>query len=328
MLKTPTVLLSKYSHLLLTIYRLAQELPVAQFQDAVLFALKESLPFDTAMWGAGTMTAAGLDPHCTHLHQTSTAMMLAYDKVKHQDSAAAQVTQQPTLTIAIHTDTDFGGQDHKEIREFCHEYGHRNMLITCDFNPITKINQWIGLYRRDPEQICSEGEKQILASLAPHLMQALAINRIIHLDRLSGDIARERWCVAIADTRGIIYHADASFWKLIACDWNVDNTQTLPQALLQSLITNDQVLGRTVIVRRNLENEFLYIKVRQRQPVDLLSTREYLVAKLLADGLSQKEVANKLGRSPDTIRSQVREIFRKLDIKNVVLLAPHLALRE
>jgi len=324
----PPTLLSKYSNLLLTIYRFAQELPVPQFQDAILFALKDSLPFDSAVWGTGTMTAAGIDQHSTHLHQTSAEMMLAYDKVKHQDSAAAQVTLRPTMTIAFNADMDLDGPDQNEIREFCHEFGHRNNLITCDINPITKFAQWISLYRKDPRLICTEDETQILASLAPHLMQALAINRIIHLDKLSGDIARERWCVAIADTRGTIYHAAASFWKLLECDWNVNNTETLPQALLQNLISDDQVVGRKVIVRRSLENDLLYIKARERQPVDLLSTREYLVAKLLVDGLSQKEVAKKLGRSPETIRSQLREIFRKLEIKNVVLLAHHLALRE
>lgn len=328
MLKPPTVLLSHYSNLLLTIYRLAQELPVSQFQDAILFALKKSLPFDSAVWGTGTMTSAGIDQHSTHLHQASEVMLLAYNKVKHQDTAAAQVTQQQTMAIAFNADIDLGGPDQTDIRAYCHEFGHRNYLITCDIHPITKFTHWISLYREDPRGLCTEDETQILASLAPHLMQALAINRIIHLDKLSGDIARERWCVAIADTRGMIYHATATFRKLLACDWNADNTETLPAALLLHLLADNQVLGRKVIVRRSLENDLLYIKARPRQPVDGLSTREYLVAKLLVDGLSQKEVANKLGRSPETIRSQVREVFRKLEIKNVILLAQHLALRD
>jgi DNA-binding CsgD family transcriptional regulator len=327
MLKSSNGLLSKYSHLLLTIYKLAQELPVSEFQDAILSALKGSLPFDSAVWGTGTMTKAGIDQHSTHLHHASEAMVLAYNKVKHQDSAAALVTQQQTTTLAFNADVDLGGPGQREILAYCREYGHRNYLITSDIHPTTKFTHWISLYRKSPEQICTADEAQLLASLAPHLMQALAINRIIHLDKLSGDKARERWCVAIADTRGRIYHANAPFWKLLGSDWNVDDTDTLPKALLKTLIVNDQVLGRNVIVQRSLENDLLYIKVRQRQPVDQLSAREFLVAKLLVEGLTQKEVASKLGRSQETIRSQLREIFRKLEIKNVVLLAQHLALR-
>jgi DNA-binding CsgD family transcriptional regulator len=53
-----------------------------------------------------------------------------------------------------------------------------------------------------------------------------------------------------------------------------------------------------------------------------------MVAKMLAGGMSQKEVAAKARRSPETIRSQIRVVFEKLDITNVVMLAPHLALRD
>ncbi|NVO07190.1 MAG: helix-turn-helix transcriptional regulator [Rhodoferax sp.] len=327
MSKSSIALLSKYSHLLLTIYQLAQELAVSEFQDAILSALKGSLPFDSAVWGTGTMTPVGIDQHSTHLHHAGEAMVLAYNKVKHQDTAAALVAQQQTTTLAFKADVDLGGPDQLEILAYCREYGHLNYLITSDVHPITKFTHWISLYRTDPVQICTAEETQLFASLAPHLMQALAINRIIHLDKLSGDKARERWCVAIADTRGRIYHANAPFWKLLGSDWQVDGTDTLPKALLETLVMDDQVMGRNVIVQRSLENDLLYIKARQRQPVDHLSTREFLVARLLAEGLTQKEVASKLGRSQETIRSQLREIFRKLGINNVVLLAQHLALR-
>jgi len=139
------------------------------------------------------MTDAGIVQHSTHLHQTTPAM-------------------------AFNADADLGGPHQKEILEYCHAYGHRNYLITCDVNPKTQFSQWLSLYREDPMQICTEEETQILANVAPHLMQALAINRVIHLDRMAGDLARERWSVAIADTKGGIYHASKTFWDLLACE--------------------------------------------------------------------------------------------------------------
>ena len=72
----------------------------------------------------------------------------------------------------------------------------------------------------------------------------------------------------------------------------------------------------------------LFLKARERAPVDSLSTREYLVAKLLASGLTQKEVAAKLERSPETIRSQAKVIFNQLGIGSATLLPGHLALRD
>jgi DNA-binding CsgD family transcriptional regulator len=320
-------LLSKYSDLLLTVYRLAQEMPVAKFQDALLNALKSCIPFDSSMWGTATMTDGGLDIHSTHLHQSSEAMLVAYDAVKHQDSPAQCLAQQETGTMGFQHDVVFLAPEKQEIRQFCEDFGHRNFLVTSNINPHTKFAQWVSLYRKDAKQICTDEEIQMLASLAPHLMQALAINRVIHLDKLVGDTARERWSVAIADARGVPYHADKDFWKLILLEWDSLDHERLPQTLMDRLRLNDCYIGSHVVVQRSLEHGLLYLKVRRREKVDDLSAREYLVAQLLATGLTQKEVAVKLERTPHTVSSHVRSAFKKLEIDNVVLLPQHLALR-
>ncbi|HXD41197.1 MAG TPA: helix-turn-helix transcriptional regulator, partial [Ramlibacter sp.] len=90
----------------------------------------------------------------------------------------------------------------------------------------------------------------------------------------------------------------------------------------------DYFTGRLIIVRRNLEHGLLFLKARERHAVDALSAREFLVARLLTSGLTHKQVAAKLERSPDTIRSQVKTIFEKLGINHVAMLAPLLVLRE
>src|SRR5215208_1515011 len=95
--------LSHYSALLLTLYRQAQELPVNHFQDSVLEALKQLLPFDSSMWGTCTVNSAGIDIHTLHLHNTTQAMIDAYQKVKHLDTSAMSLADQPTATIALNT---------------------------------------------------------------------------------------------------------------------------------------------------------------------------------------------------------------------------------
>ena len=62
--------------------------------------------------------------------------------------------------------------------------------------------------------------------------------------------------------------------------------------------------------------------------MDNLSPREFLVAELLAGGMTQKQIATRVGRSHETIRSQVKAIFTKMQINNVALLAPLLVLRQ
>ena len=300
-----------------------------EFQDVILDDVKPLVPFDSSMWGTATMTGDGIDIHSLHLHNTTQAMIDAYEKVKHLDVAALQMTQQPSATMGFNTSTDFGGAQLQPYREFLHRFRHENFLITTDMNPVTRFVQWVSLYRNDPQQVCTPTDTELLACIAPHLMQALAINRLVHLDRLTGDLAREKWAVAIADNRGVLYHADPKFRELLRAEWRSDDEERLPHGLLDRLMADDsQVVGDRVVVRRSLERGLLFLKARQREEVDTLSQREFLVASLLVSGLTHKQVAARLDRSPETIRSQAKAIFEKLGINNVAVLASKIALRS
>ena len=103
------------------------------------------------------------------------------------------------------------------------------------------------------------------------------------------------------------------FRDLVQREWARDaDAERLPAELLDGLLRAEAaVVGRKVVVQRNLERGQLFLKARERQPVDSLSSREFMVARLLSGGLSQKQVAAKLERSPETIRSQSRVIFDK-----------------
>lgn len=322
-------LLSHYSKILLDIYRLAQELPVEEFQDGVLCVLKAYLPFDSSMWGTAQMTATGIDIHSLHLHNTTQAMIDAYEKVKHLDKAAMQVSARPTATMGFNTAIDFSDAELKPYKSFLEEYRHENFFITSEINPMSRFAHWVSLYRFERRQLCTPEETEFLSCLAPHLMQALAINRRVHLDRLTGDAAREKWSVAIADRRGIIYHADRRFLDLVQDEWSLVDAERLPQSLIILLTQeNNHICGTNIILHRTLDRGMLYLKARYREAVDDLTMRELLIARLLISGLTQKQVASKLGRSHETVRSHVKSIFDKLSINNVAMLGPKLALLE
>lgn len=274
------------------------------------------------------MTSGGIDVHSIHLHQSSQAMLVAYELVKHQDSIAQRVVQPTVTTLAFNSDIEFAGPDKAGMHGLCEEFGHRNGLITCDLNPFTKFVHWLSLYRKDAMQVCTEEETQILHLLGPHLMQALAINRRIHLDKLVGDVALQCWSVAIADRRGVPYYVSDLFWEHLEAEWATKDKAHLPNALMKKLLSKNQIIGRNIVVHCKPEHGLLYLKVRRREKVDGLSPREHMVAKMLANGMSQKQVAVETKRSPETIRSQIRIVFEKLEITNVVMLAPHLALRD
>jgi two-component system, NarL family, response regulator DevR len=52
-----------------------------------------------------------------------------------------------------------------------------------------------------------------------------------------------------------------------------------------------------------------------------LSHQEQKIVALIAQGLTNKEIAQRLGSSPFTVRNQVKAIIRKLERKNRVQVA-------
>ena len=322
-------MLSTFSQLLLTIYRRAQEAPVQEFQDLILGDIQPFIPFDSSMWGTATMTDGGIDIHSMHLYRSSPQMLEAYEAVKHQDIAAARATSRARHTQGFNARALFSEPSHHDLRDFCVRFGHENAFITSDIHPVTRFVHWVSLYRADAARFCTEAEIQMLEHISLHMMQALAINRLVHFDRLMGDVARENWAVAIADRRCVLYHADTRFSDLVGSEWPGCSRDKLPAPLMASLNGKDsRLIGKKVVLERSLEHEVLFLKARKRQAVDSLSTRELIVGRLLVSGLTQKQVAAQLDRSPETIRTQVRVMFDKLDIGNVVMLAPHLAMRD
>jgi DNA-binding CsgD family transcriptional regulator len=326
---TPQSDLSRFSRIVLDLYRSAQEVPVDQFQDAALERVKAGLHFDAAVWGTATMTPQGIDAHSLHRHRFPEDMMEAFLRVKHQDSAAERATRQARTTIGFSAAEEFTREDQEEIRQFARDYSQHHCFVTSDIHPVTRFVHWISLFRSDPARRCLDDEIQFLSELAPHLMQSLAINRLVHMDRLLGDAARDCWSVAIADPRGVLYHADARFLELVLPEWPLAEHDRLPMQLVRQLLVQDEpLLGRSSVLRCSQQQGLLFLRARARHEVDALSARELVVGQMLAAGMTHKQIAKQLDRSPETVRSQIKSIFEKLRINTVTLLPPLLALRQ
>jgi DNA-binding CsgD family transcriptional regulator len=312
-----------FNTLLLRLYRLSQELPIQLFQDAALAQIKQVLPFDASMWGTATATPDGIDIHTVHLHQKSPEMLAEYALVKHLDSAAASVLGQSHVTRAFHSESWFSGAGNRDMRAFLHRFQQKNVLIAADSNPYTQFVHWVSLYRADEDAHCVEADRQLLSQLAPHVMQALALNRVMHLGQLGdADKAMSPYGSAIADARGVLYHADPQFRGLAQAEWSDWRGPTLPMALIASLVASGQerFVGQTLVVRRYFEHGLLFLKARSRCPADQLNLREWTIARRIAKGESHKEIAQALNRSPATVRNQIQTIYEKLQVGNIATL--------
>lgn len=308
---------SDFSDFLLQLYRLASERPIRDFQDAALSLIKPVLPFDSSMWGTATSTPHGIDIHTIHLHDKPPEMLAAYDRLKQHDSAAASLRGLGRATRGFNAEHCFAAPEQGEFLNVLRSFDQENFFITTQHDPRTAFVHWISLFRADAEAYTTDGEERLLARMAPHVMQALALNRVMHLDRLAPPDAPAR-ASAIGDLLGLLHHADPRFEAMLRAEWDDWPGRALPRAVLQHfLLGHERFQGRTVVVAHRVEQGLLFLKARARCRADDLTPRERIVAERMALGETHKQIAQALGRSPATVRNQIQSIYDKLDVRHV-----------
>jgi DNA-binding CsgD family transcriptional regulator len=311
-----------FNELLLRLYRLSQELPIQCFQDAALEQIKAILPFDSSMWGTATTTPEGIEIHTVHLHEKSPEMVVQYEHVKQHDIAASSVFGKTRVTHTFNAERFFAEPEKQDMLDFLHRFEHENFFVSAEGVPRKNFMHWFSLYRADKDAYCTEDERLLLAQLAPHVMQSLALNRVMHLDKLEApDRALSPYGSAIVDARGVIYHACPQFRQLAQAEWNDWDGLALPAGLLDKLRLNaERFMGRTMFIRQYVEHGLLFLKARPRCLADQLLPREHTIAALIAKGQSHKEIAQTLERSPATVRNQIQRIYEKLQVNSIATL--------
>ncbi len=318
-----------YNHLLLNLYRQSHEQPVEHFQDQALDLLKPVLPFDSAMWGSATMTTAGIDIHTIHLHLQPPEMLQAYEEVKHLDTAAQAIARHPSETLAFEARTWFGGSHQGALRDYGRRFEQSHFFIGGMVNPATLYTRWLTLFRARTDAHCTEGERQLLAALLPHVQQALELNRLTHLGQLRQGLARDPLGSALADPRGIIHHMDVVFEHALRAEWPGWQGPRLPAAVQTAAQGGaHRLVAHTLVITLFTQHGLLWLRARPRCAADGLSPREATVARLVVRGLTHKQIAVQLQRAPATVRNQIRSIYEKLGIANVASLAEALRLMD
>lgn len=315
--------LDVFSRLVLQIYRASAEMPVSGFQDAALEIIKPVLPFDTSMWGVAThRPGEGIDIHLIHLHNTPQEMILDYGPLKHMDSCADAVTGQPNVTMGFHSASRFAEKGVREYRDYLRRYGHENLFISAQADPDTQAVQWVTLFRKGADHFCRPEEVSLLAQLSPHLMQGMRHALVHQLERASflpGDASMQ---AAIADQHGVIHYATPGCAETLRQEFGMDVRGRLPEKLLAWMQSStDPYVGQTCVAMHRLWKDLMYIRLRAVCSADRLAPRQREVALLVAGGLSHKQVAQLLNLSPATVRNHITEVYRRLEVQNVVELA-------
>ena len=315
--------------LLVRLYVISHEQPIEQFQSTALALLKPVLTFDAAIWGAGSTTESGIDIHSFHLHNKTPEMVSAYEEVKHLDSASGGMLETPRATRAFHAAAFFSDPARHPLRDFMAKFEQPNFLLSTDLDVQASLLHWLTLYRSKQDAHFKAADVRRLHVFAPHLKQALALNRAAHLGKVVASVAgKSGLATAIADTKGFICAQDALFMTVIgnASGHEQAGGNRLPHGLTAKLAAGETMFNwQKLFVQCQIDHGLYTIKLRAQIPADSLTARERTIASLVAKGFTYKQVAVELGRSPATVRNQIQGIYGKLQVNNIAELVQALS---
>ena len=311
------------SSLLLGIYRAAHELPLDQFQDAVLKQLKPYLKFDSGFWGTVVYEGDSAVVHSHHLMEQPKDIIEDWQQVSHEDVIAQAVAANPSRTFNAHAPTLLRDRGRSAIRNHIERYKLANCLASSAPAESMPVLDWLSLFRGDPDRQFTEGERTFYQALFPHMVEALTINRLIHLDAMYTSRQSGRAAVAIVDRKGFIYNSDGGFEQTLRAEWPAWSARTLPQQLVQEIVSHPvaHYRGQAIHVASQRVGDLFFLKVRELGAVDRLTKREKQIAERFAQGLSHKEIAKLLALAPATVRNYIQTIYGKLGVRDKAALA-------
>lgn len=312
------------NELLLQLYALSHEQSLENFQNTALALLKQVLAFDASIWGTATTGANGIDIHSFHLHNKTPDMVASYEEVKHLDSASAGMFHKPKMTQAFCTNSFFAGRDTHPIRDFMTKFEQPHFLLSTDLKTNTNSSSllhWLTLYRAKQSAHYSTADVERLHAFAPHLKQALTLNRSSHLNKVAGSWGgRSNRAIGIADSKGHIYAHNAQFMALVSKATGEDyaNRIVLPPSLTALLAQAKRAyIWHNLILDSHLEHGLFILRLREQTMADTLTAREREVAALIAKGRTYKQAAAELGKATGTVRNQIQVIYSKLQVNNI-----------
>lgn len=317
-------------HLIIELYRAAQEMAVDEFREFSMGLLNSLVPFDSAMHGSGPLMQQGMQIQEIYLHNKPIEQLADYAAITHADPVLEAGRANPGRVIRFHPPTLFAGKEKRPLFDYAKRYEHGNGMTTVHVDRCSSHAQLFALYRADKDRHFLKQDSWIAEQVLPHVLEALKVNRALAVHRTVK--GADHSTVALASPNGALYFCGAGFRKLLNLEWTEWEGAILPGALMDGLARAGSAGFCTAAIRVAAKGagEVLFLKASRvsalapcpavspglLQNAYGLTPAEARVAIALLEVYSAKGVANYLGVSFNTVRTQIREIYAKLGVNS------------
>lgn len=316
------------SQLLLDLHERANALGYRELQRYALTRIASLVPFDSALFGAGTIQDGVPHGHDVILHEKPWSFMEDWEPIKHEDVVAIYALTHPGITGNFVIDgPEFDGS--QRARVHCKKWGIEHVLCTSIIQQTAGLYGVLSVYRADATHPFTEEERQAIEIVTPHVFAAARHARVNQL-RASSRVEDVRGqCAAIVNDVGLVLEAEPSLVALLRLEWPKWSGPHLPPEIVEALKTSRpsaRLVRERIVVRTDASSEGVnLLHVRRTVLADRLTPREREIADAFSQGETYREIGARLGIAPNTVRRHLGNIYEKLGISSKVELDRMLA---
>lgn len=318
-------MLQTFSDTLIELYESAEIAEINAFPAEVIRLVEGLVGFDGAVLGMGE----SVDPNPTNLlihnalvHGRDPEILSDYAKVSTTDPMTRKFLAGLPEPLASSFSCIEPGKHMDELRAFYKKHELQHLLLFGETGDDQHPARWLVLYRRNGDAFDMQASQHV-AAFWPHIARSLSINRSRFLRRQSAN--KQNNGVALIGSSGCIEVAEPLFRQLCLLEWPAGIGRNIPAAVSNSWRRGRDYVGTRVKFKMQLKHDnFIVSQASALGPLEQLSPAERNVATRFAVGLSAKAVANALGVSVHTVRSQLSHVYAKLNIHDKGELANYL----
>ncbi|MEC9363976.1 helix-turn-helix transcriptional regulator [Sinimarinibacterium flocculans] len=298
------------------LYRSALSVSADGFRAWALQQIQSVVPCDGALWGSGvtsymrfhTVTVTGLPPEFPHVLEATSAINPLLPRI-------LQNLDTPVDMANVLPDEAFFSSE-IYARAF-KPYGITRILSTGHLDPRSGLYSLVTLYRRDREQAFTEIEKAQHKRLTYHLFNAGSHAFFLHLARTHAERPAGAGA-AVVDAAGAYHEATVRFLDLLDERFPQRDPHALP---LPVPPPGQTVAVEDLMLRCEPLGDLLLLTIWPAGPLDRLTSREREIVFSIAQGLSFKQAAKKIGVAPSTVANHLYRVYRKLGVYSRTELA-------
>jgi len=312
------------SSVLAELYRGSERVSSESFKDWALGQLNPYVPYNAATWITGHMEGSTLRAQHLHGLDLPDQMLDRYPSIARLDPLARRAMEEPGTAVAspMPQPGAFGS--------FCKRWRLAHGMAFVAVDPLSLLASALTLYRQPARPPFSEAEREFFEAAAPHLVEGHAMCTLSRMIRAAVPGSVRVVASAVADRLGGLQVAAPDFERLLLLEWPHWHDWKLPREIraLDGIVAGKRYIGERIIIDVSGMNDVFLVQARERHPADALSVRETEVARMMAGGLTYKEVAQELGIAPSTVRNHLAVVYAKLGVRKQSEMAAALRVLE